>query len=220
MQIIEIILYSNSGEKRVLALQLGQTNIITGGSATGKSALIEIVDYCLGSSECRVPEGVIRDTISWFGLRLQFSTDQMFVARQNPTSLHQTSTNRAFIIQGDRVESPDAAPTEPNTTIEAITEVLTAKIGISENLQTPPPGHTRPPLAANVRHGLVFCFQQQNEIASKDTLFHKQHDSFIAQGIRDTLPYFLGAIREDRLALEQELNRARRELKQAERAFA
>ena len=219
MQIIEIVLYSNSGEKRLLALQPGRTNIITGGSATGKSALIEIVDYCLGSSECRVPEGVIRDTVSWFGVRLQFPTDQMFVARQNPTSLRQSITNRAYIIQGDTVVSPDAAPQEPNTTIEAVTDVLTGKIGISENLQTPPTGHTRHPLAANIRHGLIFCFQQQNEIASKDTLFHKQHDSFIAQGIRDTLPYFLGAIREDRLALEQELTRARRELKQAERTL-
>src|ERR1051326_6834102 len=102
MQIIEIVLYSNSGEKRVLALQPGRTNIITGGSATGKSALIEIVDYCLGSSECRVPEGVIRDTISWFGVRLQFPTDQMFVARQNPTSLRQSITNRAYIRSEER----------------------------------------------------------------------------------------------------------------------
>ncbi len=219
MQIIEIVLYSNSGEKRVLTLEPGRTNIITGGSATGKSALIDIVDYCLGSGECRIPEGVIRDTVSWFGLRVQFSTGQMFVARQNPTSLHQSITNRAYILQGDTVVSPDRAPQEANTTIEAIAEVLTAKVGISENLQTPPAGHTRAPLAANIRHGLIFCFQQQNEIASKDTLFHKQHDSFIAQGIRDTLPYFLGAIREDRLGLEQELTRARRELKQAERVL-
>jgi len=216
MQIIEIVLYGNSGQRRVLPLRAGQTNIITGGSATGKSALIEIVDYCLGSGECRIPEGVIRDTVSWFGVRLQFTNDQMFLARQNPTALNQSTTNRAYIIQGNSVVSPTTAPLEPNTTVEAITNTLTAKIGISENLQVPPSGHTRRPLAATIRHALVFCFQQQNEIASKDTLFHKQYDSFIAQGIRDTIPYFLGAIREDRLALEQELTRARRELKRAE----
>lgn len=219
MQILEIILYSLRGDKRVLALTPGQTNIITGGSATGKSALIEIVDYCLGSSECLIPEGVIRETVSWFGLKLQFPTGQMFVARQNPSQLGQASTNRAYFEQGDTVLSPERAPQEPNTTSEAITDVLTAKIGISENLQTPPEGHTRLPLAANIRHAVVFCFQQQNEIASKDTLFHKQHESFVAQGIRDTFPYFLGAIPEDRLALEQELMRARRELKRAEQSF-
>ncbi|MCK4629120.1 MAG: AAA family ATPase, partial [Sedimentisphaerales bacterium] len=36
-------------------------NIITGRSSTGKSALIEIFDYCFGSSDFTVPEGVITD---------------------------------------------------------------------------------------------------------------------------------------------------------------
>lgn len=36
-------------------------NIITGRSSTGKSALIEIFDYCTGNGENTVPEGVITD---------------------------------------------------------------------------------------------------------------------------------------------------------------
>lgn len=39
-------------------------NIITGRSSTGKSALIEIFDYCFGSSEYTVPEGVITEAAS------------------------------------------------------------------------------------------------------------------------------------------------------------
>ena len=39
-------------------------NIVTGRSSTGKSALIEIFDYCFGSSEYTVPEGVITETAS------------------------------------------------------------------------------------------------------------------------------------------------------------
>lgn len=34
-------------------------NIITGKSSTGKSALIEIFDYCFGNSEYTVPEGAL-----------------------------------------------------------------------------------------------------------------------------------------------------------------
>ena len=49
MQILEIVLYNQNGEKRALSLLLGKVNIITGSSATGKSAIIDIVDYCLGS---------------------------------------------------------------------------------------------------------------------------------------------------------------------------
>src|SRR5437660_10513783 len=105
MQILEMVLYSHNGQKRVLSLNPGRTNIITGKSATGKSALIEIVDYCLGSKECSIPEGRIRDTVAWFGLRLRFSSGQLFIARQTPPPERQ-STNRAYIEQGETVISP------------------------------------------------------------------------------------------------------------------
>ena len=219
MQILEIVLYSHDGRKRVLPINPGKTNIITGKSATGKSALIEIVDYCLGRRECNVPEGVIRDTVSWFGLRLQFANGQVFIARQTPQP-HQLSTNRAFIEEGDVVESQAAAPAEPNTTIEAIENTLTIKSGISPNLNIPSSTDTRPPLPANIRHALFYCFQQQNDIAAKNYLFYRQYESHTPQTLKDTLPYFLGAIQENRLALEQDLARARRELRRAEQALS
>ena len=218
MQILEIVIYGHEGQKRVLALNPGRTNIITGSSATGKSALIQIVDYCLGRKDCAVPEGTIRETVSWFGLRLQFSSGQVFIARQNPPPGSAT-TNRSYFEEGNVVPSPDAPPAQPNTIIEAVEDALTNKIGIAPNMNFPPLGQTRAPLAANIRHALLYCFQQQSEIASKDVLFHGQFDGWVAQSIKDTIPYFLGAIQEDRLALEQELARARRELKRAEQTL-
>jgi predicted AAA+ superfamily ATPase len=62
-QILDIILYSFNGERRILSLRPGELNIITGASKTGKTALIEIIDYCLGSDECKIPEGVIRSAV-------------------------------------------------------------------------------------------------------------------------------------------------------------
>lgn len=215
MQILEIILYGHNGKKRDLTFKPGSTNIITGKSATGKSALIEIVDYCLGSKECNIPEGRIRDTVAWFGLRLQFPSGQIFIARQSPPANQQT-TNSAYIEERKIVLSPNNAPNEPNTTIKAVQDALTIKLGISPNLHTPSINETRLPLAANIRHSLFYCFQQQNDIAQKNYLFHRQHQNRVPQAIQDTLPYFLGAIQENRLALEQELQRARRELKRAE----
>lgn len=54
-------------------------------------------------------------------------------------------------------------------------------------------------------------------ISTVKTSFHRQDDSFIAQAIRDTLPYFLGAIDEDRLLLQTQLDDARKKLRQLER---
>jgi hypothetical protein len=218
MQILEIVLYSYAGKKRVLSLKPGKVNIITGSSATGKSALIDIVDYCLGRTECMIPEGIIREKVSWFGLLLQVKGGRIFVARENPAKGYAT-TNQAFLDQGDNIGSLDLAPKVANTTIQAVEDLLSSKIGIGPNLNIPPTGQTRTPLAATIRHALYYCFQQQSEIASKSILFHRQSESFIPQSIKDTMPYFLGAIQEDRLALEQKLAYQRRELKKVEQAL-
>ena len=104
-----------------------------------------------------------------------------------------------------------------NTTVEAAERFLAAAIGISENEHRPPLGQTRVPLEANIRHALVFSLQDQDEIDSKNILFHRQGDNFVAQAIKDTLPYFLGAIDEDRLLKQAPLDAARRHLRQLER---
>lgn len=217
MQIIEIVLYSYKGQKRVIDLEPGKVNIITGSSGTGKSALIEIVEYCLGRGKCLVPEGIIRDTVSWYGVRLKFESDEVFIGRANPAKTA-LSTNSSYLETGSIVPSPESIPVA-NTTNDAISDFLTQKIGISPNIHTPPLGQTRDALEANVKHALFYCFQQQDEIASKRYLFHRQSEDFMKQTIKDTLPYFLGAIQEDRLALEQELARSKRELKKAEQVL-
>ena len=52
--ISDIVLFSDSGDKRHLTFESG-LNIITGDSKTGKSALIEIVDFCLFSKRSTIP---------------------------------------------------------------------------------------------------------------------------------------------------------------------
>lgn len=84
IQILDIVLYSLQGEQRVLSLRPGEVNIITGDSKTGKSALISIVDYCFGSSLCSVPEGVIKNSVSWYAVRLTDGSAEHFVARRAP----------------------------------------------------------------------------------------------------------------------------------------
>ena len=69
MSIGAIILYSHTGEKRELTFRSGCLNVITGDSKTGKSAIIDIIDYCLGRSSCNVAEGVIRRSVAWFAVR-------------------------------------------------------------------------------------------------------------------------------------------------------
>jgi len=212
MQIREIIIFSRDGRKRAITLNVGKVNVLTGRSNTGKSALIYITSYCLGGDNCMIPDGRILEAVSWFGLLLDIGKERLFVARENLYP-HQNSTNRMFVERGAGIESPATAPPGPNTTAEAAEELLTRILQISPNLNVPPLGQTRSPLSANIRHSLFYCFQHQTEIETNQILFHRQHEDHITQTIKDTLPYFLGAVREDHLVMLQELALQKRELK-------
>lgn len=211
MQIRELVLYGYNGKVRHLPFALGQVNIITGRSKSGKSVVGDIIDYCLGGDSCNIADGVVRDNVAWYGLLLQFEHERVFVARKNPGKGQQT-TGVCYIDIGEKIEAPDNCDFSSNTNVSGIEESLTRRIGISENLNTPPEGQSRLPLAANIRHALYYCFQGQDEIAAKNFLFHHQSDDFITQAIKDTIPYFLGAISEEALALENERSILKRKL--------
>jgi len=118
--------------------------------------------------------------------------------------------------RGSAIDTPPASILTKNTTVHAVESFLGAAIGISEN-EHRPPAPTRDTLEANFRHALLFSFQDQNDIDSKQRLFHRQGEDFVGQAIRDTFPYFLGAIDEDRLLKQSQLDHARRHLRQLER---
>lgn len=211
MQIRELVLYGYNGKVRHLPFALGQVNIITGRSKSGKSVVGDIIDYCLGGDSCNIADGVVRDNVAWYGLLLKFEHERVFVVRKNPDKGQQT-TGVCYIDIGEKIEAPDNCDFSSNTNVSGIEESLTRRIGISENLNTPPEGQSRLPLAANIRHALYYCFQGQDEIAAKNFLFHHQSDDFITQAIKDTIPYFLGAISEEALALENERSILKRKL--------
>lgn len=215
MQIAKIVLYSHSGELREVSFRLGAMNILTGASKTGKSAIIDIIDYCTGRSECNVAAGVIRKHVSWYAIIFQIGEGQLFVARKNPGVGEKTSPD-VYIVRGKSIENPTFEQLHKNITVDALEELLGSAIGISEN-EHRPELPTRDPLEANFRHALLFSLQDQNDIDSKQRLFHRQGEDFIGQAIRDTFPYFLGAVDEERLLKQAQLDQARRQLRQLER---
>lgn len=215
LQIAKLILYSRDGEIRELPFRTGALNIVTGASKTGKSAIIDIVDYCTGRSECNVADGVIRKNVGWYALLFQLNEGQVFVARRNPPLGERTSPD-VYLARGSVLDAPPVDALVKNTTVSALEKFLGSAIGISEN-EHRPPVPTRDILEANFRHALLFSFQDQNDIDSKQRLFHRQGEDFVGQAIRDTFPYFLGAIDEDRLLKQAQLDQARRQLRQLER---
>ena len=209
MQILAIVLYGNNGKMRILPFQKGKVNIITGRSKTGKSVIGDIIDYCFGGSSCNIAEGFVREHVAWYGLHLEHDGELIFIARENPPA-GQASTNKCCYIVGAKEPPVNVFKATPIDN-EGLEKLLSAKLGISENLFKPSTEQSRNSLSANIRHTLYYCIQNQDEIASQKILFHRQSEPFMPQAIKDTLTYFLGIINENVLVLETERSQLTRE---------
>jgi len=203
MQIDSIILYGTKNRTRELKFKQGKVNIITGQSRTGKSALIDIIDYCLGRSTFRIFEGVNRDVVLWYAIKLQINSTQVFIAKPAPKN-GAGSQSTAHLRIANSIDIPPMSDLTINTNDDGITNHLSSLLHISPNLNVPPEDRTRAPLQATIAHTKFFLFQEQGEIANRSLLFHRQSEQFMPQAIKDTLPYLLGAVHEDKLTLSQE----------------
>lgn len=218
MQIFKMILYNEFGKKRELSFKLGNLNIITGKSKSGKSAVGEIIEYCLGSKKCNIADGIIREKVSWYGLLLQFSKFQLFIARKNPDE-DKNKSDLFYFREGENVAIPSLDEIRPNANLDAILKKLGSLSNISENHYTDSSNQINKSIKSNFTAALKFCFQDQDEIASKNVLFHNQAQPFVQNAIKNTLPYFLGASTEDAVILISEKKRLEKQLKKLQAEY-
>ncbi|MFE6384615.1 DUF3732 domain-containing protein [Streptomyces roseolus] len=217
MQLLAIILYSKSGNRQVLDFKPGALNVVTGESKTGKSALLEIVEACLGRDTVQMPVGPITSTVSWYAALFQLDAGRAFVARPAPKP-GKASTQQAMIVFGADLEPLEYGDLEVNADTDAVREQLGRRIGIEENLHEPPAGSSRQAVEAHIGHAALLCLQRQSEIADPGFLFHRQGEQFMAQTLKDTIPYFLGAVPRDQALKRTQLAAARRDARAADTA--
>lgn len=212
MKISSIHIYSHEGQRRDLKFKVNGLNIITGQSSTGKSALSEIIEYCMGRSSFNVPEGVIRDKVTWYAVIYQFANEQVLIAKPTPPA-GGASCSTAMLRRGSQLQAPLFNELVVNTDDSAIVELLSRLLGIPENRTDVPLEHSRNSFNANVKHTFYYLFQKQGLVANKDLLFYRQSEQFQPQAIRDTLPILLGVSSHNRFELESKLRLAQRELR-------
>lgn len=216
LRILEIGVYGHNGELNSVKINPSGLSIITGASKTGKSSLIDIIEYCFGREQCHVSDGVIRQHVAWYGILLDRGDSRIFLARRNPKP-PKTRDPDVYYAVGAKLDMPKRADWSTNLSVSDIETILNSSVGISENVTTVPEGQTRAPISANIRHALMFCIQDQDEIDSRKVLFHRQGEPFLPQAIKDVLPYFLGAIDEDMLRRKAELDLERKALRKLQK---
>lgn len=216
MQLLAIILYSRWGDRRVLRFRPGTLNVITGQSGTGKSALLDIVEFCLGRETVPMSIGPITSTVSWYAVLVQLPGGLRAFAARPAARRGAATTQQGMLEIGASLEPLDYSALKVNAEAHGIRAELSSIIGIQETRTATRPGSLQRGFQPNLSHALFLCLQGQNEIANRDLVFHRQGEERITSAIQDTLPYFLGAVTPEQVQKRQMLQAAQRDLRRTE----
>lgn len=197
---------------RVLTFKPGTVNVISGASKTGKSAVIPIIDYCLGADKCAIPVGVIREKCAWFGIVVETIEGYKLLARREPGD--QQKTGDMLLIEGTEVEIPDSID-EKNTNVDIVKEVLNRLAGLT-NLEFEPNSESGYKSRPSFRDLMAFTFQPQNIVANPDVMFFKADTTEHREKLKTIFPYILGAVTASVLQARFELDRLNRTLRRKE----
>jgi Protein of unknown function (DUF3732) len=219
-QIAAVTVYGKQpGQIRTVPFRTGTLNIVTGDSRRGKSALLTIIDYCLGSSGYPIKAGKVRDYVSAFAVTLTAPGRQLFAARRAPRGKTGASTVLCILSQPPGAPPPPLDDLAFTTPLEAAKDFLSDFCGIDRTVRVPAVARAQT-IAPSIRHALYFCFQAQNEVANPDLLFHSQGEEWRPNTIRGVIPYFLGAVDPEQAALHNRLRVLRRDLSDMEAELA
>ncbi|KAB2912599.1 MAG: DUF3732 domain-containing protein [Hyphomicrobiaceae bacterium] len=225
LDVLELILWSRGAHPpRRVAFKPGKVNVITGDSKTGKSAIVPIIDYCLGAHHCAIPTRTIRDTCAWFGLVIATVDGLKLLARREPGG--QQSTDVMYVLEGDALKVdkdgkaiiPDRIDT-PNFTAGQVRSLLNRLAGIS-NLDLEPDSKAIEARRPSIRDFIAFVFQPQNVVANPDVFFFKADTTEHREKLKAVFPYALGAIDAQTLLDRARLDRLSKELARKERELA
>lgn len=193
-------------------------NIITGKSSTGKSAIIEIFDYCMGSSEFNIPSGVITDNADIYFVILSIKEIFLVLARKENDKkifLKEESNlpdikvlnkeyfdNKFFISNSDfKVNLGHYFGLDINDIDEdkSVSQYIGQKKG-------------RP----SVRNIIPYLIQHQNLIANKHSLFYRFDENEKREQTIDQFKIFAGFVTQEYYILKQNLANSKKQLKKLE----
>ncbi|KLQ93021.1 DUF3732 domain-containing protein [Enterobacter kobei] len=195
-------------------------NVITGKSSTGKSAILEIFDYCLGSSEDTIPVGKITERAETFFIALQFTRYFLVAARKKKSDrcflMEIRSTDADHLLK--LIEQPNSffdtkhymplADFKKNLgrhfaiTLENIDEDPFIKLTGRKKSSTP-----------SIRSFSSFMLQHQNLVANKHAIFYRFDEKEKRDQAINHFKILMGLVDEKYFELHKEYELAKYELK-------
>jgi len=211
----EIAIFNKNGEKRGIYLKPG-LNIVTGPSQSGKSALIEIVDYCLLSSTSTIPRGKIMDFAELFAIVLELNDSYMVIGRPSWNTQNFNKIYLKIEFSEDSIKNLEKSYFDD---IDPVNRTILKKefgryfgfdvadITTEENPLKVKAGH------ASFRNMTPFLFQHQSLIANKHALFYRFDEREKRERIIEEFPIFMGWVSGNYYIIRRELKEKEKELR-------
>lgn len=197
-------------DPRILPFNLDNVSVVTGWSSTGKSSILDIINYVLGSGTCSIPVGYIRDLASWYGLEIETDAGPMRIARLKPAA-RQVSDD-VWLQQGEDTGSPLPRRPLATTNVARLKSMFDAMSGLS-NLGMIPEGEQS---RASFRDMTSFNLLPQHIVANPYTLLFKADSQSHRAKLQQILPLAMGIVTNEDLVRSHRLRLLRDELRQIE----
>lgn len=211
--ISHIFLFNDNKEIRTLKFDDG-LNIISGDSKTGKSAVIEIIDYCLFASRSTIPKGIITDWTELYCIIFKVKEKNLIIARRrNSNQMYFSIELNTDIIDDFSLEYfSDKKLIE----LDEAKREFEKHIGISVlDTRTDEEDDKRKSGGkVTMRSFVPFLFQHQNLIANKHSLFYRFDDFYKRKKTIDDYPFLMGWGNADFFDLQRTLESKQKELSQ------
>lgn len=186
--------------------------MLSGESHTGKSALLDIIDYCFLASSHKLPDSIINENVGWYGLRFYVNDKTYALARRSPRG-NEVSDEYYFSSTGVVPDFPERTTRE-----EDIREILEGEFHIDEKVTVAYGGKAiKANSKVSFRYFFLFNTISEDIITNSKVFFDKQAEERYREALPRIFDMALGiddlanmAARERKELLEKELQRAER----------
>lgn len=206
------------GNSHYISLEEG-LNVITGRSSTGKSAIIEIFDYCTGSHTNTIPVGVITENAKLYFVVLSTGKTKLVMARTQG----ENSTKAFYKVDPDvKIEKLTADYFEEEYFVQLKNFLIELEhfcgLDVSDTDETIDwqQKKGRP----SFRNMVSYMLQPQHLIANKYALFYRFDEKEKRERVIEEFKIFSGIVDQQYFTLCQELADKRKLLENYEREEA
>lgn len=186
IKIKQIVLWSNTFEKRIINFNTEGINVLIGDTKVGKTSIISIIDYCLASSDCDIPAGLIRQSCSWFSIVILIDEISILLGRKSPNKNNNSNEMYFEILQNEDL------PKEIKTNISRmeVRNYFNEYFNLT-NLNINTDSYAKEYIPS-YRDTIGLNFYPQELLVNRNDYFYKQSKDVHGKNFKLMFPYIMG----------------------------